>query len=335
MKIIYLICVCALGSVFFPENSYALNCLKDGSVASEVTNIGSTIAVPTDAQKGRILWRSPKNTIKITCFQEGKWSSGEDVYIYLSPTDPNMVQLGEDLQFGAGVGGQDYACGSVAGCRIKLGRTEPCISLSSVCKGHQSKFNFTFDFFIAKKSTAAASAGKDGPLTGLSTYAAFQIDGEGGINSVAGKNFRMTVSGLDKIRYIGCLANLRVSPETINFGFLSADGARAGKTIIDQPFNIVVSKTCNSVYALDAVLTPVNGSVPDGYTLVPAQNASVGISLLRDSGDTVPFFQTFSLTEPSGDLVLSKRFIARLKWMSNVPALGGFNAGAMLDVYYK
>ncbi|ENT9837650.1 TPA: fimbrial protein [Pseudomonas aeruginosa] len=320
---------------FVSESSYALNCLKDRTIASDVVNINTTIAVPTDEQKGKILWRSPKSTIKISCFQEGSWSTGEDVYIYLSPTDPNMVQLGEDLQFGAGVGGRDYACGSVAGCRIKLGSTEQCIGIGSMCKGFESKFNFTFDFFIAKKSTAAASAGKDGPLAGLSTYAAFQIDGQQGINSAPGKNYRMTVSGLDKIRYIGCLANLRVFPETIDFGLLSAQGAKTGKQIIDKPFDVIISKTCNSVYALEAVLTPVSGSVPDGYTLVPAQNSSVGISILKESGSAIPFFQTFDLSESSGDLMLSKRFIARLKWMTDAAVLGGFSAAASLDIYYK
>ncbi|PMY40248.1 fimbrial protein [Pseudomonas sp. GW456-L14] len=319
-----------LGVLSFSESGYALTCLKGGNVSTESANINTSIAVPNNAPKGKVLWRSPDYSMTVICNLDNSWAPGEDVYFYLSPTDQGMTQLGPDLEFGVNLGGREMTCSQLPGCRVKIGSVNSCMIICA-------KFNFplSYNFFINKKSSAAESAGKDGPLSGLSRYDAFQIDGAQGINKDPAKNFRMTVAGLDRIRFVGCLAQLSVSPETVNFGKMSSANVRAGGVINEKPFTVLITKSCNSVYGISAVMKPVEGSVQNGDTLVPPQNASVGIRLLRENRTALPFNQEFELTEPSGDMAISKRFTVQLKWMADKAILGAFRAGATLDIYYK
>ncbi|QLL11377.1 fimbrial protein [Pseudomonas chlororaphis] len=319
-----------LGVLSFSESSYALTCLKNGQISTEFSSIQSSIAVPNNAPKDLVLWRSSNYAMTVTCNLEHSWDAGEDVYIYLSPTDQSMTQLGPDLEFGINLNGVDMTCSRLPGCRVKIGMVNSCMIFCA-----KFDFHLSYNFFISKKSTAAQSAGKDGPLSGLSRYDAFQIDGAGGINSSTAKNFRMTITGLDRIRYVGCLARLSVSPETVNFGKISTANVRAGSVINEKSFTVLITKSCNSVYGVSAVMKPVGGSVQNGDTLVPSQNSSVGIRLMRENRSVLPFDQEFELSEPSGDMAISKRFTAQLRWLTNNAILGAFKTGATLDIYYK
>ncbi|EIM16796.1 putative fimbrial protein [Pseudomonas chlororaphis O6] len=322
-----------LGVLSFSQNSYAVKCLKDGSVATDSININTSIAVPNDAPKGKVLWRSPSFSMNLICYQDSNWAlADEEIYFYLSPTDQSMTQLGPDLEFGVRLNGTDMTCSQLAKCRKLIGKTAPCIG--PTCTSFENKFDLSYDFFIIKKSSASESAGKDGPLSGLSQYDAFQIDGEKGINVNPSRNFRMKVIGLDRIRFVGCLAHLNVSPETVSFGKLSSANARSGTVVSEKPFTVLITKSCNSVYGVSAILKPVGGSVQND-TLIPPQNASVGIRLLRQDRTVLPFNEDFELAESSGDMVISKQFTAQLKWMTDKAILGAFRAGATLDIYYK
>jgi len=72
-------------------------------------------------------------------------------------------------------------------------------------------------------------------------------------------------------------------------------------------------------------------------TLVPGNNASVGIQVLdKDTRTVLPFEKEFRLV-PQGNTSLeyTSHFIARLYWMSDQAIIGAFNASAKLEVYYK
>ncbi len=329
----FLLSIIFFGALLFSQSSFAAICLQDGTNSTATISFNGTIAVPSTAPKGMILWRSPDYVTEIICYQETSWGMGEDVYFYLSPTDQGMVQLGPDLEFGVNLAGVDMTCSSLPKCRTKIGSIEPCIG--PTCTSRKNRFTLSYNFFVAKRSTAEQSKGKDGPLAGIASYDAFQIDGANGINAKPDKNFRMTVQGLEQIRFIDCFSQLQILPQTIDFGRLHVSTAKASTVAKEKDFSILISKSCSSVYGISAVMTPIDATVQGGDTLVPRQNDSVGIMLLRDNKVALPFHREFELTSPTGDQLVTKRFTAQLKWLTDQPKVGSFSAGATFDIYYK
>ncbi|AZD86842.1 hypothetical protein C4K14_4020 [Pseudomonas chlororaphis subsp. aureofaciens] len=235
---------------------------------------------------------------------------------------------------GIHLNGTDLRCTQLAQCRVQLPiRFDGC-GRNSSCKDKAQTFALNFNFFLSKRTPP--SAGKEGPLTTVSTYPAFQLDGVGGMNTNPDSNFVMTVASLNQLRYVSCSSALSISPKTIDFGAITSTGAQTNKVIKEAPFSITTVKTCNSVYGLNAILTPVAATAADGYTLVPNNNTSVGISLLKQPGrSAIPFNKESILVAPSRDQMLVNNFLAQLKWRTSNPKLGKFNATATIDVFYK
>ncbi len=331
MKLLQSILLVAL--LCFSKAGFAVICLKEGGLSKDSVDIRTTIAVPNDEARGTVLWRSPNYHMLVECKQENWISQGEKVFIYLSPTDQGMTQLGPDIEFGVNLKGVDYTCSSLERCRMEIGETEPCAVL---CTNFKTRFSIAYNFFIAKKSTPEQSAHKEGVLAGLSQYDAFQIDGEGGINERPGKNFRMTVTGLNRMRYVGCLAKIALYPSVLDFGPLPMSGARVGDPIAEKSFYIIVGKNCISYYGLSAIIVPTNGRLLDQYTLVPDHNASLGISIYAADGKSpVPFNEEFTVMPPTENVYFTAGFRVRPKWLTEKPTTGPFHAAAVISVYYK
>lgn len=333
MKNIYqLICLSLL--LVLTQKSYALACKKDGSQAADTIMINTTIAIPTVLPKDTVLWRSDNYSISMTCWQDKAIGTIESVYFYLSPRDQDLTQLGPHLELGIHLNGADLRCTQLARCRAELPiRFYGCNS-GSGCRNQAQTFPLNFNFFLSKRSQP--NPGREGSLTGAVTYPAFQLDGAGGMNDTPGNNFVMTLSGLNQLRYVACSSTLSISPKTVNFGSINTVGAQTNKVINEIPFSITALKSCNSVYGLNARLTPVEATTVDDYTLVPNNNTSVGINLFKQSGrSAIPFNKEFTLVERSGDQVVVSNFLAQLKWRTNTPTLGKFGATATIDVFYK
>ncbi|AZC38066.1 hypothetical protein C4K37_3681 [Pseudomonas chlororaphis subsp. piscium] len=332
MKKIYQLISLALLLVL-TQKSYALACKKDGNQASDTIMINTTIAVPNALPKDTVLWRSDNYSISMTCWQDIPTGS-EYVYFYLSPRDQGLTQLGPDLEVGIHLNGTDQRCTQLAGCRVQLPiRLDGC-NINQGCKDKAKTFPLNFNFFLSKRSPP--STGREGALTTVSTYPAFQLDGVGGMNYLPDSNFVMTVAGLNRMRYIACSSTLSISPKTVDFGRITSSSAQADKVIKEVPFSITASKTCNSAYGLNGYLKPVAATAADGYTLVPNNNTSVGISLLKQPSRTaIPFNKEFTLVEYSSDQMVVNNLLAQLKWRTNKPTLGKFNATATIDVFYK
>ncbi|HFI2199964.1 TPA: fimbrial protein [Pseudomonas aeruginosa] len=334
------------------QKGFALACLKDArkidyppylsGYVTDVSNISTTVAVPTVLPKNTVLWRSPDEAFEVSCWQDRPWA-GQYVYIYLTPSDPGNAMLGGDLELGVRINGTDYYCDNQmevfdGRCRKRLDffYIPACGGSERTCAENAVTKSLTVGFFVSKKS--GPKPGREGSLTGVSgPYGAFQFDGVGGMNVVQGYNFRMNVTGLDKLRYVACSSTLSISPKTVNFGAVASQAAEMGKTIVERPFSITANKTCNSVYGLNARLSAVNASVSNTDTLVPNDNPSVGIRLLdqQDSQRPLVFDREFVLVAPSPDQVVVKNFLAQLRWLTSQPTLGKFNAAATVDVYYK
>ncbi|MCA7996624.1 fimbrial protein [Burkholderia metallica] len=346
-------CILLISIVFLSKESFALACLNNASPGyaggkiydwhgqgTMTSSLVTTVAVPSTLPKNSVLWRSPEVSIKVTCWADQPTNNDQNVYVYLSPDDPGYTKLGPDLELGISMNGVDYYCGNgmevFAGrCRKKLDNWIVAHCYEYRCPENYYQGDLTISFIIIKRSNSAP--GKEGSLSGVAgSYGAFQLDGVVGMNSHPDKNFRMSVSGLNQLRYIACDSKLNISPSLINFGSANLISAAPGKTIREVPFVISASKTCNSVYGLNAMLGSINATTPDGYALIPNDNKSVGITLLRETGRVpVPFNKEFVLVKPSGDMVATERFVAALKWNTSEPTLGKFNAGATVDVFYK
>ncbi|HBO1709640.1 TPA: fimbrial protein [Pseudomonas aeruginosa] len=315
------------------QKSLALTCLKNATDVSDQISMDTTVAVPIVLPKDTILWRSPNYSVNISCWANQFWNAEEEIYFYLSPKDPGLSMIGPDLEVGLNLDGKDIRCTQVDRCRIKLPyKTLPCRSNApGGCPHLKTNFTLHYNFFISKRSLPGTS--KEGPIAGHDSYVIFQLDGIGG---PIADNFRMLLNGLNQLRYVACSSTLSISPKTLDFGLLQALQAATNQTIKEKPFQITASKNCNSAYGLGALLRPVNSSSTVGDTLVPGDNKSVGITVLRqEDRSIVPFNKEFQLVEHSKDQVVVKNFLAQLKWMTNAPTLGRFNATAAIDIYYK
>ncbi|HCT4484107.1 TPA: fimbrial protein [Pseudomonas aeruginosa] len=315
------------------QKSLALTCLKNATDVSDQISMDTTVAVPIVLPKDTILWRSPNYSVNISCWANQFWNAEEEIYFYLSPKDPGLSMIGPDLEVGLNLDGKDIRCTQVDRCRIKLPyKTLPCRSNApGGCPHLKTNFTLHYNFFISKRSLPGTS--KEGPIAGHDSYVIFQLDGIGG---PIADNFRMVLNGLNQLRYVTCSSTLSISPKTLDFGLLQALQAATNQTIKEKPFQITASKNCNSAYGLGALLRPVNSSSTVGDTLVPGDNKSVGITVLRqEDRSIVPFNKEFQLVEHSKDQVVVKNFLAQLKWMTNAPTLGRFNATAAIDIYYK
>lgn len=315
------------------QKSLALTCLKNATDVSDQISMDTTVAVPIVLPKDTILWRSPNYSVNISCWANQFWNAEEEIYFYLSPKDAGLSMIGPDLEVGLNLDGKDIRCTQVDRCRIKLPyKTLPCRSNApGGCPHLKTNFTLHYNFFISKRSLPGTS--KEGPIAGHDSYVIFQLDGIGG---PIADNFRMVLNGLNQLRYVACSSTLSISPKTLDFGLLQALQAATNQTIKEKPFQITASKNCNSAYGLGALLRPVNSSSTVGDTLVPGDNKSVGITVLRqEDRSIVPFNKEFQLVEHSKDQVVVKNFLAQLKWMTNAPTLGRFNATAAIDIYYK
>ncbi|MDS4320454.1 fimbrial protein [Pseudomonas aeruginosa] len=315
------------------QKSLALTCLKNATDVSDQISMDTTVAVPIVLPKDTILWRSTNYSVNISCWANQFWNAEEEIYFYLSPKDPGLSMIGPDLEVGLNLDGKDIRCTQVDRCRIKLPyKTLPCRSNApGGCPHLKTNFTLHYNFFISKRSLPGTS--KEGPIAGHDSYVIFQLDGIGG---PIADNFRMVLNGLNQLRYVACSSTLSISPKTLDFGLLQALQAATNQTIKEKPFQITASKNCNSAYGLGALLRPVNSSSTVGDTLVPGDNKSVGITVLRqEDRSIVPFNKEFQLVEHSKDQVVVKNFLAQLKWMTNAPTLGRFNATAAIDIYYK
>lgn len=315
------------------QKSLALTCLKNATDVSDQISMDTTVAVPIVLPKDTILWRSPNYSVNISCWANQFWNAEEEIYFYLSPKDPGLSMIGPDLEVGLNLDGKDIRCTQVDRCRIKLPyKTLPCRSNApGGCPHLKTNFTLHYNFFISKRSLPGTS--KEGPIAGHDSYVIFQLDGIGG---PIADNFRMVLNGLNQLRYVACSSTLSISPKTLDFSLLQALQAATNQTIKEKPFQITASKNCNSAYGLGALLRPVNSSSTVGDTLVPGDNKSVGITVLRqEDRSIVPFNKEFQLVEHSKDQVVVKNFLAQLKWMTNAPTLGRFNATAAIDIYYK
>ncbi|WP_431823641.1 fimbrial protein [Burkholderia sp. F1] len=332
MKFHRILLLAAALMLWMPK-SYALICtLADSSTVSVTTTVDTTVAVPNTQPKGKVLWRQPTQSTSVDCWVDSI-NPGEYVHLYINP---KKVSLGDDLEIGVTYDGKDYIASELTDGKLK---TDIWVDGCTVnCGWKKARKKFTYSIFLVKKSPAGIA--KEGPMTSVTNYMALQFDGAASVRP--GTSYNITVNGLNKLRYIPCESKINISPSTIKFNGISTASSvpKPDQVIVRIPFTIAEVRTCASgsaVYGVNAYLSPVNATLADSdTTLVPSDNESVGISLLK-ADDLAPltFKKELVLTPPTSQQSNLHRFLASLKWRTSTPKLGKFNAGAAVELYYK
>ncbi|TYO70649.1 fimbrial protein [Pseudomonas sp. CK-NBRI-02] len=317
--------------LIYAPQSYALKCTQTGTdIINDRILIRDTIAVPNSLPAGTVLWRQPTQRINVQCWVDIQGMPDEKIYFYMNP---NNVNLGNEIEIGVTYEGRDYRYSQLPGGKLDIGWSVYGCPKGDTCGWQKESKSMTYSLFFVKK--APAGPNKEGPMTPLADYRAFQFDGVGGVRP--GVSYNITALGLNKFRYLPCESSITIQPNVINFGTIGTTSAVNGSVIKEIPFSINEERTCAAVYGLSGYLEPTTATTSsDQTTLIPNDNPSVGISLISQANNkTIPFKKEFELTPKHGATSYRHDFLARLKWTTSRPKAGKFNAGAIVNVFYK
>ncbi|MBT8765983.1 fimbrial protein [Metapseudomonas boanensis] len=296
-----------------------------GSWNVQQLGIDESVLVPKSVPAGTIFWRSPEQHLDYNCWLGPKAFS---TYFFLNPNNTN---LGPDVDVGVTLNGRDYLTSSkqkVLAHYFHANNTFP----------GQIELNdfryYTTSVYLVKKS-AAGLPEKDTKVS-LSSFTLYRIGKED--MSIA-QSLSVRPGRLDT-GVIPCQSTVSISPTTIDFGNVSSSNATAGQEIARRTFRIAEQRTCTSptIYGLNGMLTPTsNATLADNQgTLVPNDNSSVGISVFdQESQNPIPFERQFTITPRMDTAGNVREFEASLKWRTSAPKLGEFNAGAVLEAFYR
>ncbi|NWE16893.1 fimbrial protein [Pseudomonas yamanorum] len=308
-------------------DGYAMICRTANSkVIKDTLTITETITIPNSVAAKTILWRQPVQNVDLECWVDAQGSPTENVFLYAKNID-----LGPDIETGVTFQGNDYF--SSTNAKVDTGWSISGCPVGTVCGSQTVQKTLTYSIFFAKKSDPGVP--KDGPAANVSAFLAFQLDGKGGTRP-SNETYNVTARGM-KFRYLPCQPKISITPSAIDFGPIEPYNAKDGATIKQVPFTINEDRTCNAVYGLNAKLEPLTSTLSsDKSTLIPDDNNSVGIKIINsDNQQPIEFKKEFLLIPETLSMKNSRAFVARLIWMTASPTPGAFNAGAILNVYYR
>lgn len=314
-----------LMTLLMPGLAMALTCKTQGAGESVVrADLSSTVAIPANLPDGSAVWRSERLNLAVECARDEP-GGPEEVFLYLNPDN---LQIGQGIRAGLTLSGIDFV--QTSG-RVPTQQQAPaCTDAGSACPS--VTFNLPFSVFIQKYGPTPPS----GVASGLHDYRMFQLDGGSGQNPGPDATLSYVINNLEGLRFVACDAELRVMPETVDFGDVAIRNVRVGEPATFQRFALATSRTCESPFSLNARITPVSG-ILKGDVLVPVDNDSIGIRITRARDDsTVPFHEPFHLTDLlEGDYSETADFNAQLLWQTSTPTAGPFSAEVMVDLFYK
>ncbi|WP_296262227.1 MULTISPECIES: fimbrial protein [unclassified Pseudomonas] len=314
--------------LLLPVTGMAMTCKTQGAGEAAIyADLSSTVAIPATLPDGRAAWRSERHHLVVECSRE-RFGPAEDVVLYLNP---DKQRIGEGIRAGITLNGVDYVHGSgpvatqhvLPACMEGVGNGPAC---------PKAVFNLLFSVFIEKFGPTPPS----GVASDLLDYRVFQIDSAQGMNPLPDNNLNYIINSLSGLRFVACNAELRVLPETVEFGIVPIQNVRAGEVATVRQFALATSRTCDSPYSLNARFTPVSGKLL-GDVLVPVGNDSIGIRITRAPAHRpIRFNEPFHLIDlPDETYSGTTDFNAELVWQTRTPVAGPFSAQVMVDLFYK
>ncbi|UJT83472.1 fimbrial protein [Edwardsiella piscicida] len=329
----------------------ALSC-REGSNAGSWSPIGSIyqridigrpiILSAADFTAGNLIWRSQNFTTTFTCWDNWNTGRGEHAYIYWNPKDA-FGSLHRSLSVGVSINGIDYDAINLRQSGSRPSGPDLGEGTSNSGGGVARPRTVTVSYSVYIKATGITPPAGNFPALGLPSL--FQIDGVGGLDARPNGNFNAYISGLDKIQVIHCNPQISVlanNGNSIDFGTLSAAGARPGVIARQIPFSIKATLRggeCGG-QQLQASFSTLRPDVSDRSLILPDTNPGVGIFPTK-AGDTsatpIPLQTNVDFGGRLQDKQneVSENFTANLKWLTNRPTAGRFHATANIDVTFK
>lgn len=311
-----------------PATGLAMTCKTQGSGEAVIrADLSSTVAIPATLPDGSAVWRSERHHLAVECSREQS-GPAEDVVLYLNPENQ---QIGQGIRAGLTLNGVDYvqSSGRIPTQQVLPACTEGAGNIPACPK---VAFNLPFSVFIEKFGPTPPS----GVASDLLDYRMFQVDSADGMNPLPDNNLNYVINNLTGLRFVACSAELRVLPESVEFGSVPIKNVRVGEVATFQRFALATSRICDSPFSLNARFTPVSGTL-FGDVLVPVNNDSIGIRITHAPAHRpIRFNEPFHMIELLDDTYSGTAdFNAELLWQTNTPTPGPFSAQVMVDLFYK
>jgi hypothetical protein len=319
-----------VGGLVFCLSAFDANAIEEDYACDRMMSntdrlvVNAIVTIPDSASAGTIVWRMPERAMSYNC-----WRGDNDFSTYYF-FNPENKSFGSDIEVGVTLDGVDYRPSSTK--KHAHNFYSKLCGVAQLCRNDIK--NYRVSVFIVKKSNSGSTS-KTKSID-INNYVPYQI---GKDYSVGRSRLSVQVSGLEA-NLLPCTSTVIISPNTIDFGEISSTGATPELEIQRGNFTLSEQRACQSTstYGLNGILHPAaNANLYDSMgTLVPKDNDSVGISIFDGESNTpVRFGSEFVVIPKVGTINNSKQFEVRLKWRTKSPKVGGFNAGAVLDVYYK
>lgn len=321
-------CTTFLCALLLPATGMAMTCkTQDTGDTVMRADLSSSVAIPASLPDGSVVWRSERLNAVVECSREAA-GPAEEVVLYLNPEN---VQIGQGIRAGLTLNGVDYlqSSGRVPTQQVLPACTE---GLGNIAACPKVSFNLPFSVFIEKYGSTPPS----GAASDVSDYRMFQVDSGNGMNPLPDNNLNYIINNLTGLRFVACNAQLRVLPETVDFGSVPIKNVRVGEVATFERFALATSRTCDSPFSLNARFTPVSGTLA-GDVLVPVNNDSIGIRITHAPAHRpIRFNEPFHIIDLLDDTYSGTAdFNAELVWQTNAPTPGPFSAEVFVDLFYK
>ncbi|MGJ8513864.1 fimbrial protein [Carnimonas bestiolae] len=339
-------------------SGWAMQCYEGGYGGNtrHTTMIDREIVVPVNVAPGTELWRSPEYSATLTCYDTEERGDPEDAFMYWDPrgelkTLPNSIEVVVHAQ------GMDYDPLTRREDWVARGTRRP--TSTSYCIGPTQEESFLLVFkrekrcakpqtFTLTYSISINATGNPPPPSGRlpssGTYDVFQIDGPLGINMEPNANFSEFLGGLNNIRFTTCNPRVYVEANrgnTVDFGRLAIPrDPQVGQVEKVVGFTVntsLESEETGRQCAGKALVASFSSGNPviDESVIMPTSDSGFGIVITPgDSATPILMNQPVTLGTIDGSTMRTP-FRAGLKWLSDKPRPGRFNATATIDVTYQ
>ncbi|WP_421414385.1 fimbrial protein [Serratia plymuthica] len=283
-----LLLACLLG----PLSAQALECHLNtaNGITEENEDIGQ-LKIPATLPIGSRLWTSQPMSRGVVCWGYPSVPQGEWVYFYPNP-DNKPIAAG--ISMGVIYNGTD------------LGILNTRAQTDMFRKPNQQQLGYV-NYQVYLQKTGEITPG------GASQISVFQLDGVKGINNKPGKNYRFTLTGMDKIQVIQCSASVELTtPEGVDFGNIPSWKASAG-TVASKDFTVLIRKNgCSDNFALNANFMVKNGSLVDA-TGLNMDNGSALRIFDNSNPKWIKYNQFSSFADMNGRDQVQKSYTASLQ----------------------
>lgn len=313
-----------------------------GGVSQDIDVGRPLVLAAGDFEANRILWRSQNLTMTFTCWDRDNHPEGEHAYIYWDPENASGA-LDPSIAVGISVNGIDYD--AINHRHNAESPTGPDLGQATSGTGGASAQPqaLTLNYSVYLKATGVQPPA--GNLAPLAFASLFQIDGRRGLNTAPGQSVKLFLKGLDKIRVVQCNPQIGIQANrgtSVDFGVLNASSAVPGQIAKRVPFDIKATLTGGECagQSLQASFSSTETDPSNAAYILPVTRPGVAIYLTKQrdtSGTPIPLQSEvdFGSTLQDKQTGVTETFIANLKWLTDTPTPGIFNATANVDVTFK